>query len=103
MTLTKQTSPYKLLPIERETIILFNEAEKTATVNTCNRSLTKQLKEFSQDLSSVVLISEDIYGAEFEIPKSMISIHKPRVLTKEQKKVIADRFAAIRALKSNPT
>ena len=35
-------SNYKLLPIEKETVILFNEAEKLAHVTSTNAALTKK-------------------------------------------------------------
>ena len=53
---------YKLSKQERETIILFNEAESTATVCTCNTQVKNRLKELSLKSSEVYRENEDKYS-----------------------------------------
>ena len=84
--------------IERETIILFNEAEETAEVYTCTRKLKNRLKQLRSDNpTEVYKIYEDRYGFErYVIPKEIVSLRKPtsektrRILReKAQKRVYA--------------
>lgn len=51
-----------LTKLEQETIILFNEAEQTATVDTCNNALIRQLDNLSQKLSGVAEAKADERG-----------------------------------------
>lgn len=56
----------KVVPLsERETIITYNDAEKTANVYTMNRKLSRKLLAMAQE-----------YPSEYELPKKM---SKPRV------------------------
>lgn len=82
---------YKLSTIERETIIIYNEAEPMATVFTCNKALTKKLKQMALEREDTTLIKEDIYGGEFVLPKRFVAINKPRVMTDEQMKDAVER------------
>lgn len=66
----------KLTKYEKETIILFNEAEDTASVYTYNAELKKRLAEFSRkcpDLCSLEK-SNDLGGVTYLMDKSRLSI-----------------------------
>lgn len=74
-----------LTNLEKETIILFNEAEQTARIETFNGKLLKKLR--SAVLKTQMVICEESksdYGV-YVIPKSMITIHIPRQLSDEEK------------------
>jgi len=77
---------------EQETIITFNEADKTAEVYTHNGRLKKQLNELDIEREEVTKISSDQYGFEtFTIPKSWIKIRAKRILSEEQKELLRKR------------
>ena len=78
----------KLTLIERETIVLFNEAEDTATVYTCTKSIINKC----QAAGYKVLNKDRCGGFLFECPKSCISFRsvpkegrKKRALSEEHK------------------
>ena len=81
---------------ERETIILFNEAEDTATVDVCNPALIRKLdKQIAlQENQQASLVQLDENGARYHIPKKWIKIIAPPVLTEAER---AKRSAAARA------
>lgn len=80
---------------EQETIILFDEEEKTATVNTCNYKLKKKLKKISEEYDSFKLIREDEYSVTYEIPKRYVTINTPRNPTEEQRIAASERMKEI--------
>ena len=75
----------KLTKEERETIILFNEAEPTATVYTCNTQIKKRLAELSLKTSDVYQEKEDKYSQTYTIPKKIIRFAFPRELSEKEK------------------
>lgn len=79
-----------LLKVEQETIILFNEAETTASVYTHNAALQRVLLELCQTHPAQVRQTEDnrCGGLTFELPKKRVKISPPRVLSDAQKRVL---------------
>ena len=69
----------KLLPEERETIILWSDAEDTASIFTHDRKLISRLKQLSQNYPDKLYSDRmEHHGAvRFLVPKSCISIHSP--------------------------
>lgn len=83
----------QLTAIEKETIINFNEAEKTAEIETFSKPMIRQLEKAKADYPCDVSLcegSDGSYTASF--PKKWIKIRPPRVLTDEQRAEIAQRF-----------
>lgn len=70
--------------IEKETIIIFNDSEKTASVYTCNKSLKNKLDRFCSEEKEFTIIREDEYSKTYLIPKKCVKIFKPRKLTEEE-------------------
>lgn len=73
---------------EQETIILFNEAEKTASVYTHNRAFLRKLEKLAQDRPEDCKLKRsdtESRAAEYIVPKRWIKINAPRCLTDEQK------------------
>lgn len=77
--------------LERETIILFNEAEDTAEVYTHNKSMIKKLD------AMCLSYSNDVYCKLFDensktyiIPKKLLSIRKPQELSLKRKEELAN-------------
>lgn len=73
--------------IERETIITYNEKEKTANVYTTNKALSAKLKGMALEYPALVkFVREHLDGAvEYTGPKKSIRVNKPIVLTDEQR------------------
>ena len=70
--------------LEKETIILFNEAEDTAEVETFNARLLGQLRKVENCEGVICKESEKGYGV-YIVPKTMIKIHAPRQLSEKEK------------------
>lgn len=75
----------ELINLEKETQILFNEAEKTAQVYTINRRLIRRLKAVAErDSSRCKFEKRDEWGFEWwTIDKRLVSFGLPR--TEKQK------------------
>lgn len=73
--------------IERETIITYNEKEKTANVYTTNKTLCAKLKGMALECPDLVkFVREHRDGVlEYTVPKKSIRVNKPIVLTDEQR------------------
>lgn len=69
----------KLTPYERETIILYNEAEDTASVYTHDDKLIAKLKRLSECFPDKVYPDRpESYGAaSYIVPKSCVSVRTP--------------------------
>lgn len=65
--------------LEQETIILFNEAEKEASIYTYNGKLKRRLEELSREFPEQVwLKNDDGAGAQtYIIPKNLVSVRRP--------------------------
>ena len=91
--------------IEQETIILFNEEEKTASVYTFNKSIQRKLSQLSNERPDECYLDNPqlaLEGAvEYIIPKKWIKLRASRILSDEQKEELSERAKAMR--KSIPT
>lgn len=67
-----------LTAIEKETIIIYNEKEHTAEVQTYHRKLKRILREIDAENPGLCVISENGAFMEAIIPKRLVSIRKPR-------------------------
>jgi hypothetical protein len=81
---------YSLSDAEKETIVLWNYADDTATVDTHDRALIRKLRKNAV----AVLIEEGLHGhtpwAKFEIPKGLISFRTGRrIVTDSQRAALA--------------
>ena len=81
----------KLSNIEKETVINFNEAERTASVYTHNAALKRQLSELCQTHPEQVRQTADNGwgGLTFEFPKKWLKVSPPRKPTPAQLEVLA--------------
>ena len=81
----------KLSNIEKETVINFNEAERTASVYTHNAALKHQLLELCQTHPEQVRQTADNGwgGLTFELPKKWLKVSPPRKPTPAQLEVLA--------------
>jgi len=89
---------YKLTKYERETIINFNEEEKTASIYTCSEAYKKKLDGFCRKRPDLYKLEEDDPPSKTYIfPKRLVSIRLPRILTKEQKEELKERILKVRS------
>ena len=80
----------KLSNIEKETVINFNEAERTASIYTHNEALKRQLLELCRTHPEQVRQTADNRwgGLTFELPKKWLKVSPPRVLSPAQRAVL---------------
>ena len=91
------------IPIEeQETTINIWPAQvsKKAEVYTCIPSMMKRLRTLASTRSDAVrIISDDVRSVTAEVDRSCVKISPKRLVSEEQRKAAADRFAAARAKK----
>ena len=80
----------QLTKIEKETILLFNEAEPKALVDTYNIALQNRLKELCKTYPEQAVKTRENahYGMSFEIPKKWIKVVPPRGISPAQREVL---------------
>ena len=79
--------------IEQETIICFNEDEKTASVYTYNKKLKRHFSECCASFPDLVkLVRENEFGgAEFEVSKKHLSVRIKKPISDEQRIKLQNR------------
>lgn len=78
---------------ERETILLFNEAEDIATIYTFNTGLKKRLAAFAEKYPNLCILTvDDIdYGSvTYEIQKSRVSLRLVPPYSEERRKAASE-------------
>ena len=80
----------KLSKLEKETIILANEAEPLASIYTYNPALKKRLLALCQSHPEQVrqTAANSLGGLTVELPKKWVKVSPPRVLTPAQRAVL---------------
>lgn len=79
--------------IERETVILFNEAEDTVSVYTFNPTLKRKLGDFSEKYPALCKkTAEDSLGSvTYSVAKDRLSIILRAPLSEEKKEALRER------------
>ena len=86
----------ELTRYEKETIILFNEEEATARVETFNGRLLRQLEKAANACEEVICEERhDDYGV-YILPKKLITIHTPMRLSDEARAKLSERAKTLR-------
>ncbi len=87
-----------LTNIERETIICFNEAEKTAEIFTYRPSLIRQLDGLAEERPTEAMRGKANAegGVTYTIPKAWVKIKPKRILTDEQREAAQARALHMR-------
>ena len=83
-----------LTKYELETIICYNQEEKHATIDTCDRALINRLNAMCKKSSDITVKKEDKYGRKYHCPKGWIKVQMPRQYTTEERQNMADRARA---------
>lgn len=86
----------KISKYEQETIINYNNAEKTASIFTYDKSLIRKIDEKLSGYPELKVLRRDDGCAEYELPKKWIKVRFPRLLSDEQRKEMANRMNAAR-------
>lgn len=74
------TNKIRLSNYERETIFIFNEEEKTASIYTCSQSCMKKMNRLCAEFPELYRLKrQDEYSKTYEFPKKYIKIEKPRL------------------------
>lgn len=81
---------------ERETIILFNEAEPDAQVYTCNGRIRRKLEELAEKgIEGVSFVKADDYSVTYTVPKKLVKISVPRQVSKEQREQLLQNLNSV--------
>lgn len=76
---------YHIPKSERETIIIYNEDEKTAIVETSRKSLITRLDRYCSESEEIKLINENGIFKKYQFPKKWIKIVMPRQYSDEER------------------
>lgn len=85
-----------LTKYEQETIINYNNEEKTASVFTYDKSLIRKLDKRLSEMPDMKLIRRGEDFAEYSLPKKWIKVSFPRQYSDEQRAEMAERMKAAR-------
>ena len=77
--------------LEKETIIIFNEAEPTANITTFNKKLIRRMNERCSENKGFICVKKGIDWAEYSCPKKYVTVRAPKKLTEEQRTEAAKR------------
>ena len=80
----------RLLAVERETIILFNEAEETAEIEVYSPVMKRRLEAIRRERpEDISLIQCGEYADVYVFPKKWVKIVPPRRLSEKQREQLA--------------
>jgi hypothetical protein len=68
---------------EQETVIIWNNAESTASIDTCDAKLIRRLEKIVAENQQCLLLREDTHGKVYKIPKVWVKVRTPRQLSEE--------------------
>lgn len=87
-----------LTKYEQETIINYNNEEKTASIFTYDKSLIRKLDKRLAEALDIKLIRRGEDFAEYNLPKKWIKVSFPRQYSDEQRAEMAERMRAARTM-----
>ena len=85
-----------LTKYEQETIINYNNEEKTAFILTYDKSLIRKLDKRLPEMSDMKLVRRGEDFAEYSLPKKWIKVAFPRQYSDEQRAEMAERMKVAR-------
>lgn len=85
-----------LTKYEQETIINYNNEEKTASIFTYDKSLIRKLDKRLAEMPDMKLIRRGEDFVEYSLPKKWIKVAFPRQYSDEQRAEMAERMKAAR-------
>ena len=66
-----------LTKYERETVVVFNEAESDAELYTCSQVMMRKMDELVKNDSRFSVIEEDEVSKTYKFPKKYFKVRKP--------------------------
>ena len=76
---------------ERETIIIFNEADDAAIIDTCNKGWINKLDKLVSSNPKIVEDRTDEHSKRYILPKSWIKVRAPREISDDERAVLRQR------------
>ncbi len=77
---------YQLTNVEKETIILWNEAEPVAEIATFDRRMIKRLMQLTQTNAEAELVAVPGEGEyRFKVPKAWFKVKPPRTASEAER------------------
>lgn len=76
---------------EQETVIIYNQEDKTANIWTCDNALINKLNKLIEKDPAITEIKRNEYSRTYKLPKRYINIKIPRQLSEEQRQKLAER------------
>lgn len=70
---------------ERETIIIFNEAEPTAEITTASPKWKRRLDKLAAKNAAIQQTSSNEVFSAYILPKKLLSVRQPTVITDEKR------------------
>lgn len=88
---------------ERETIINYNNEDRTATIYTHHKALINKLNKLVGNNDNISVVRQDDDSVTYIVPKKWIKVSPPRQInyTDEQRAEMAARLAATRIKKED--
>ena len=87
----------KLAKVEQETIIIFNEQDKTVSVSTYNAVLVRKLEKLCREKPDECQKRQRQNGVdEYIVPKKWIKVNPPRQMSAEAKAKAAEQLNKLR-------
>lgn len=76
---------------EQETIINYNQEDKTATCYTYDKALIRKLDQLCQTRQGITLVRERDGAKEYSFPKKWVKVFAPKELSDEQRLKMAEK------------
>ena len=84
---------------EKETVITWNMKADECSVYTCQRTIWQKLEIYGFKPKEEFINDGKVFAKEFVIPKKLINIRKPFILSKRNKFIRSERMKSIRQAK----
>ncbi len=79
---------------EQETIVNFNEEERTASIYTHNKALARKLAKLAQERSEECRLEKttrDGAAVQYTVPKKWVKVSPPKAVTEAQREAARER------------
>lgn len=77
---------------EQETIIRYNQEERTATCYTHDKALIRKMDKLIENGEDIIVCRQGDGWREYKLPKKCIKVRFPRKLSDEQRQSMAERM-----------
>ena len=85
-----------LMPIEQETVIIYNQKEQTAECMTYDPRMIRRLDDLCGKSEDITLIREGDGFKEYKFPKRWIKVSAPKQMSEEQRAKLAENMRRLR-------